>query len=266
MVAGARSSLHGGVNQTLTPHDIAARIASVPHWYHRIEVAPGVFTPGITDSATYRPFIVPFEDWHGTRVLDLGTRDGYWAFEFEKLGAEVVAVDYMPLEGTGFAVAADLLGSKVEYVQANLYDLRPEVHGTFDLVLFLGLLYHLPDPLGAINRIRRLSRDRMVLETQSMDRAVLLADGSFASLDQLAPALKDLPLMQFYPGDSLNNDFTNYWAPNLACLKGMLVESNFTVARHEDHGSRVIVDARVADDPRKDHLMKAAYGEEAPGF
>src|SRR4051812_30744538 len=101
---------------------IQARIDSVPRWYHRIEVAPGVVTPGVTDSQTYLRFLDLPADCSGWRVLDLGTRDGFYAFEFERRGADVIAIDYVPKERSGFSVAAELLKSRVEYVQANLYD------------------------------------------------------------------------------------------------------------------------------------------------
>ncbi|MEZ0389208.1 MAG: class I SAM-dependent methyltransferase, partial [Verrucomicrobium sp.] len=72
------------------------------------------------------------QDCRGMRVLDIGTRDGYFAFECERRGAEVLAVDYFPAEQTGFAIAARLLNSSVEYRQKNMYELSAAELGQFD--------------------------------------------------------------------------------------------------------------------------------------
>lgn len=93
--------------------EVRARIASVPHCYHRIEVRPGILTPGTNDSQTSLARLDLPVDCSGLSVLDIGTRDGFFAFELERRGARVLAVDYAPPAATGFAVAADLLGSKV---------------------------------------------------------------------------------------------------------------------------------------------------------
>src|SRR5690606_4371760 len=92
------------------------RIASVSPWYHQIELAPGIVTPGVNDSAYTLARLDFPDDLSGKRAIDIGARDGFFSFELERRGAEVLAVDMMPREQTGFAVAADVLGSKVEYV------------------------------------------------------------------------------------------------------------------------------------------------------
>jgi len=246
--------------------DLRARIAAVPHWYHRIELAPGVVTPGVTDSSEYLGFLGLPRDCRGLRVLDLGTRDGYYAFAFERQGAEVVAVDYLAADETGFALCADVLGSRVEYLQANLYELSPERLGTFDVILFMGLLYHLPDPLGAIDIVRSLARGQTYLETQILDNAVVLPDGSFGTLASISPLLTRIPLMQFYPGRALADDPTNYWAPNLAGLAAMLEECNFSIQAQEVRGSRAVFRCVNVEDARKQHFIRAARGLERPRF
>lgn len=153
------------------------RIAGVPLWYHTIELAPGVTTPGWFD---LRPIVdrMPWPDVRGKRSLDVGTYDGFLAFELERRGAaEVVAVDIGHHEdwdwpprlrtlgpahlaaiagqkGAGFAVARDALGSAVRREQLNVYDLSPERVGTFDVVVCGSLLLHLRDPLRALDALR----------------------------------------------------------------------------------------------------------------
>jgi tRNA (mo5U34)-methyltransferase len=239
---------------------IRAQIESVSAWYHRFELGPGLVTPGINDSGAVLQRLALPEDCRGIRALDLGTRDGFFAFELRRRGAEVVAVDYMPMELTGFGVARRLLGMDVEYTQENIYNMRPEVYGTFGIVLFLGLLYHLPDPMAALRIVRSLCSGELYLETHVLDEAVLLPDGTFTTLEAVAPGLAQSPIMQFYPGSSLGNDPTNYWAPNYVCMQRMLEESNFEVVRGEMVSPRAIFKCRAKHDSRLVYFNGIASG------
>lgn len=240
--------------------DIRAKVDAVRVWYHRIPLRPGVVTPGINDPAqTLRHLDIP-EDCRGLRVLDLGARDGYFSFELERRGADVLAVDYVPADQTGFAVVAEVLGSGVRYLQANVYSLDPAAIGTFDVVLFLGLLYHLPDPVRALEIVRSLCDGILCLETHSIDNGVLLPDGTTKPLADLSAALVDVPLMQFYPGRTLSGDPTNYWGPNLSCLVGMLEECRFRVKSHTLTADRAVVNAEAVEDREREYLLNLARG------
>ena len=152
-------------------------------WYHTIELAPGVVTGGMFD---HRPvvdrYLLP-PSLTGMRCLDVGTFEGFWAFEMERRGAaEVVAIDVTDPEqydwpaslrasiprGLGvakeerFALARDALGSSVQYVQRSVYELEPE-HGPFDLVFCGDLLVHLKDPVSAVERIRGVTAGSAIL-------------------------------------------------------------------------------------------------------
>jgi tRNA (mo5U34)-methyltransferase len=97
----------------MTTAEIWKRVHSFEGWYHCIEVAPGVVTPGINNgSETLRHLAIP-ANLHGKRVLDLGARDGYFSFEMARRGAEVLAIDYFPKERTGFGIAEKLLNLDV---------------------------------------------------------------------------------------------------------------------------------------------------------
>jgi tRNA (mo5U34)-methyltransferase len=117
-------------------------IASRTDWFHSIDVGDGLVTPG-TCPVDYQQFMwdklrLP-ENMAGLRVLDIGTYDGFFAFECEKRGAEVVAIDIYPADCRCFALAKRLRGSRITYHQMSVYDLREEtLGGTFDLVLCLG--------------------------------------------------------------------------------------------------------------------------------
>jgi tRNA (mo5U34)-methyltransferase len=224
---------------SLTDQDVRERIDAVAHWYHQIEIRPGIVTPGVNPSAVTLQHLDLPERCDGMRVLDIGARDGYFSFELERRGADVVAIDYMDPAETGFPVARELLGSEVEYVVDNVYRLSPDRHGEFDLVLFLGVLYHLRDPLLALDRIWDVCRDggQVAVETQLLDNAMLRPNGSFTALKG---DLVEIALAQFYPGAALNGDPSNYWSPNAACMRGLLQESGFAPTHSVVLGTRGI--------------------------
>lgn len=179
--------MSSGSPQTAQPGDLAERVSAVD-WYHTIELAPGVVTEGLFDHRPYvRRYGLP-DDLRGKRVLDAGTQDGFWAFELERRGADVTALDIddpteldwpprlreggvrrmeggFPLAaGDGFDVAKRALGSSVERVSASVYDATPErLGGSFDLVFCGSLLIHLRDPALALERLASVCRGRLLL-------------------------------------------------------------------------------------------------------
>jgi tRNA (mo5U34)-methyltransferase len=161
--------------------DARARVEAMS-WYHTIDLAPGLTTPGWFDLRAHVPRYGLPERMDGMRVLDVGTWDGFWAFEMERRGAEVVALDVdheeeydwpprrRPAEpkaldrGAGFRLAREILGSKVERIACNIYEATPErLGGTFDLVFCGAVLLHLRDQLLALERFAGLCRGRLIL-------------------------------------------------------------------------------------------------------
>lgn len=152
-----------------------------PFWYHTMDIAPGVTTPGWFD-LRHVVDSWPWPDLRGKRCLDIGTYDGFLAFEMERRGAaEVVAIDVEdhllwdwppdyraadlprdpgfsgPPKGAGFRLARELMGSSVDWRPVNVYDLDPDVIGTFDVVVMGSLLIHLRDPLRALEAVRTVT-------------------------------------------------------------------------------------------------------------
>jgi len=195
--------------------DLASRVAAI-RWYHTIDLGGGVVTRGVDDSAVRLARAHLPESLDGLTVLDVGAWDGFFSFECERRGAaRVVAADHFSWHGSGwgtkagFVLAREALGSRVEDIDIDVMDLSPERVGTFDVVLFLGVLYHLRHPFLALERVASVTRDRLILET-----------------------VVDLvgfprPAMAFYPGRELNNDPTNWWAPNIPAVQGMLASVGF---------------------------------------
>jgi tRNA (mo5U34)-methyltransferase len=147
-------------------------------WWHTIELAPGVVTPGGWDLRPTAERVPWPAAVRGGRCLDLGTMDGRWAFELERRGAsEVVASDLPGSIGRArFELAASVLGSRVSYAELDVLDLDPEEIGQFD-VIFVGYVLQLVrDPLGALDRIRSVCRGHVIIvETVSAPLSILPA-------------------------------------------------------------------------------------------
>lgn len=246
----------------LTDREVLERIRAVRSWYHQITIRPGIVTPGTNHSAASLGRLDFPSDCSGLTVLDIGTRDGFFAFELERRGADVVALDYVPAEATGFKVAAELLNSRVRYVQDNVYDISPAKYGAFDIVLFLGILYHLPDPLGALQIVRSVCRSTLYLETYVIDGGLLLPSGESCALSSISPALEEIPLMQFFPNDNLNRDFSNFWGPNAHCVEAMLEATEFQVLNKRVHGDRAFFRCQVSAPATKLYHLRVARGLE----
>jgi tRNA (mo5U34)-methyltransferase len=214
------------------------------NWYHSIEIEPGLVTPGSLSAQVLHRMLERLRlptSLAGLTVLDIGAWDGFYSFEAERRGAKrVVAYDLAPPDYFGFATAKELLGSNVEYRQGSVYDLRPEEVGTFDVVLFLGVFYHLRYPLLALDRIREVCVGCVLLETHSLDNNFLLADGTAVFLDSIDPRLTEVPLYHFYRADELvRNDFSNWFSPNRKAVEDGLWTAGFKPERLAEWGDRV---------------------------
>ena len=201
----------------IAPDELSRRVAEV-RWFHSIDLGGGIVTPGQDrDPRRLEQMRLP-ADLSGRTVLDIGAWDGFYSFEAERRGAQhVLATDSFSWtvhgDGTGkqgFDLAREALGSAVAAREIDVMDLSPDAVGTFDVVLFLGVLYHLRHPLLALERVAAVTGDLMILETE------------------VDLALGGRPAMAFYPGAELSDDWTNWWGPNPAAVVGMLRAVGFT--------------------------------------
>jgi tRNA (mo5U34)-methyltransferase len=171
----------------MDPDDRARLRAAIEahSWYHTIELAPGLVTPGWFDTRRVAPDLPMPASLDGARCLDVGTFDGFWAFEMERRGAaEVVAIDVLdPAQwdwpvgsddavlaavgerkaaGAGFGLAHRALGSAVVRHELSVYDLDDSL-GSFDFVYVGSLLLHLRDPVRALERVASVCRGQALM-------------------------------------------------------------------------------------------------------
>lgn len=180
--------------------------------YHSIQLPDGRVLEGVQGVEHLKmrlsQFPVP-EDLTGKRVLDIGAWDGWFSFEMERRGAEVVAVDCIDVEK--FRLARELLGSKVDYRVMDVDELSPETVGRFDIVMFLGVLYHLRHPLLALERICQLTRDMAFVE-------------SFVIDEELKPGQ---PFLEFYETSELGGQTDNWYGPTTSCVPALCRSAGF---------------------------------------
>ncbi|MDR3494370.1 MAG: DUF1698 domain-containing protein [Ancalomicrobiaceae bacterium] len=157
----------------------------------------------------------------GKTVIDIGAWDGYFSFEAEKLGASrVLATDHHCWSGPGWGTKAGFnyihkaLGSRVESLDVDVFALDPALHGVFDVAIFSGVLYHLRDPVGGLQRAASMTSDVLIIET-------------LIDMDDFRE-----PVARYYVGKELNGDPTNFWGPNTLCVEGMLRDMGFSRFEH----------------------------------
>jgi tRNA (mo5U34)-methyltransferase len=226
---------HGSGTSTGT--SLAETVAALP-WYHTIEMPGGVVSHGMFD---HRPLVPHYgipQTLENLSCLDIACSNGFWAFEFERRGGRVTAVDIAswsdwdlptgasvpyasaesapesgqaaspPFAGDPFVIAREALGSDVKRVQRNLYELDPDELGTFDFVHAGDVLLHLERPLEALRRFRSVT-----------------ADGGLALIaDSFDPNLSEPTLTHYFGG------FENqlWWMPSLDCLVQMVYDAGFS--------------------------------------
>jgi tRNA (mo5U34)-methyltransferase len=185
-------------------------------WYHRMPLPGGIVTPGESDTARGLPRLRLPERLDGLSVLDIGAWDGFYSFEAKRRGAaRVLATDSYSWTGpgwgtkAGFLLAREALGLEVDDLDIDVMELSPERIGRFDVVLLLGVLYHLKDPISAIERAAAVTERLLVVETVTN------------------LAWMPVPAARLFVGTELNDDDTNWWAMNPPALQALLRRVGF---------------------------------------
>jgi tRNA (mo5U34)-methyltransferase len=226
-----------------------AAYLSTKGWFHSIELPGGDVIRGLHTIQQLRERLDAFpipRDLSGKRALDIGAWTGWFSFELERRGAEVVAMDCLELEE--FLAARELLGSRVELRVLDMDELSPESAGQFDYVLFLGVLYHLRHPLLGLERLCSVTREAAFVESYVTDGGLPAAQWAEAP-----------NLLEFYETDELGGQFDNWYGPNINCLLAMCRAAGFARVKLESVES---VRARVSCyrnwEPPPAHTMESA--------
>jgi tRNA (mo5U34)-methyltransferase len=209
----------------LSDEELRARISPIA-WFHSLELRPGITTQGAKSVAVLKQeeeaFLGPF-DLRGRSVIDIGAWNGGFSFAAKRRGAaRVLATDQFTwthpvFRGReAFELARAELGLEIEdaLIDPTVMD---ESLGRFDLVLFLGVFYHLFDPIDVLQRMRALTGQVLLIETHQ------------DALEVSKPA------MVFYPGSTLANDDTNWWGPNPPLMLHLLRQLGFAKIYYRDH-------------------------------
>ncbi|HJQ37810.1 MAG TPA: DUF1698 domain-containing protein [Thermoanaerobaculia bacterium] len=229
--------------------DARSLVESVPFWWHSIDLG-GMVTSGAKSPEVLRREWeqLRLPELRGKTLLDINTFDGFFAFEAEKRGASVTVLDfymwamelpelvaywkdcrdrgvipaaydrtphYKPDElpgKRGFDVAHRLLGSSVKEIVADFMTVDLQQLGTFDVVLFLGSLYHMENPLESMKRVAAVTRELAVIETEAVR----------------IPGYDHRAFVEFFESNELNGDVSNWWAPNERALAGMCRAAGFS--------------------------------------
>ncbi len=188
-------------------------------WFHSFAFPDGERVEGIKalDALREEADLIFTGDLAGKRVLDIGAWDGFFSFEAERRGAkDVLATDHFCWSGTGwgdksgFDHAHARFGSAVRSLDLDVADHDPAALGTFDIVLLLGVLYHVKDPYRTLESAAGMCSDHLVIETVTALRH------------------ETTPAMRLFSTLELDEDPTNFWAPNILALQEMCRQCGFT--------------------------------------
>ena len=233
-------------NQTISSNaysteQIKEKVQKLGKWFHNInlngvQTAPDHFL-GDYPNVKFQKFITALPtDLRGKTVLDIGCNAGFYSIEMKRRGADrVVGIDSDEVYLAQARYAAEVLGAEIEFRNMSVYDVA-SLGEKFDVVIFMGVLYHLRHPLLALDLLyENVVND--VLIFQSMQRGSdqvddLKADYDFWETEIFASP--GFPQMYFIE-HRYSQDPTNWWIPNQACMEAMLRSAGFVIADHPEH-------------------------------
>lgn len=225
----------------MTAEEIRHRIDALKPWFHNIELAGVPTAPehflGDYPNIKWRKFssAIP-ADLSGRTVLDIGCNGGFYSMEMKRRGAErVLGIDFDDAYLDQARFAADVTGLDIEFRKMSVYDLG-SLGETFDVVLFMGVLYHLRHPLLALDLIRtHVTRDMLVFQSMQRGSAeVRPVEENYPFWNTALFDAPEFPKLHFIE-NRYSDDPTNWWIPNRACVEAMLRSAGFVIeSRPED--------------------------------
>jgi tRNA (mo5U34)-methyltransferase len=224
-------------------HSLHHEIEKLGPWFHNIHLPGGEQTApdhffGDFPNAKWLEIAGHLPaDLSGKRVLDIGCNAGFYSFALAERGAEVLGVDMDEhyLRQARWAARQKGLEPRVSFEQASVYDVG-RLDGPFDVVLFMGVLYHLRHPLLALDLIGELQPGCLVFQTLTHGTEEVSPfarhEADFQTRDRLADP--SWPSMAFIE-TTFSGDPTNWWVPNHACVLAMLRSAGFRVTARPGH-------------------------------
>jgi tRNA (mo5U34)-methyltransferase len=247
----------------LSPHEIRERVHALGPWFHNLDLhgvptAPSHFL-GDYPKIKWRHFAdaIP-EDLTGKSVLDIGCNAGFYAMEMKRRGAKrVLGLDSMDEYLRQARFAAEVNELEIEFRKLSVYDVG-SLGERFDIVIFMGVLYHLRHPLLALDLIHEHVADDLLL-FQSMQRGsteveVLKPNYDFWTIEQFDRA--GFPRLHFIE-NKYADDPTNWWVPNRACVEAMLRSAGFRIVEHPEEEVYI---CRRGERPQADGAVYPARG------
>jgi tRNA (mo5U34)-methyltransferase len=222
--------------------EIQSEIAKLGPWFHNLYLPDGTQTAPdhfLGDFPSFKWKEIQGHlprDLDGWTALDIGCNAGFYSFELARRGARVTGIDYDPhyLRQAEWAAGQFGLRGRVRFQRMQVYDLA-RVEEQYDLVLFMGVLYHLRYPLLGLDLVARRVRRLMVFQTLTMPGDEIHEPGADLSLHEREEMLKPgWPRMAFIE-HRLANDPTNWWAPNHACVEAMLRSAGLRIVGRPGH-------------------------------
>ncbi|WP_119459363.1 TIGR04290 family methyltransferase [Rhodospirillaceae bacterium SYSU D60014] len=227
-------------NCRLTPEEIRQRALELGDWFHNIDLrgvqtAPHHFL-GDYPAVKWNQFADALPaDLRGKTVLDIGCNAGFYSIEMKRRGADrVLGIDFDETYLEQARFAAELCGVDIELRMLSVYDVA-DLGETFDLVLFMGVLYHLRHPLLALDLIHEhVVKDLFVF--QSLQRGspeVEALQENYPFQEQEIFEREGFPRLHFIE-KRYSDDQTNWWIPNRACSEAMLRSAGFEILDHPE--------------------------------
>ena len=221
---------------------LAEQAATLGPWFHNLHLPDGTFTAPRHPLGDFPNFkwqqISPWlpQDLSGWTALDIGCNAGFYSLELARRGAKVTAIEHDAhfLKQARWAAGIFRMHDRIDFLHAEVYDLG-RIAESFDLVLFMGVFYHLRHPLLALDLLAEKTRRLMIfqtLTTPSKEEDEAPPDQDFD--DRKAMDSPGWPRMSFIE-NSLAGDPTNWWAPNHAGVKAMLRSSGLEVVGQPAH-------------------------------
>ncbi|OLD57318.1 MAG: hypothetical protein AUI54_03230 [Acidobacteria bacterium 13_1_40CM_2_56_5] len=226
-----------------SPELLRDTVAKLGPWYHDVQLTPEISTSPLqrqymVNRWRFLSEVLP-ADLSGKTVLDIGCNGGFFSLQMKQRNADrVVGIDIMPHCLAQARFVSHWFGQPVELRELGVYDV--ESLGPFDIVVFIGVLYHLRHPLYAIDKVASICKDTMYLQSLVRgDSGDFVPAPNYPLSEYEVFKRPKFPRMYFIE-KSINDDASNWWVPNTSCLMAMARSAGFRNVRESSHPELIV--------------------------